>query len=469
MVNDELSAEPTVARGRFFCAETTENGVPNRAASGFKPLRQGDTGNEMFRKRGSIQMNLAEMLCYADIDQLTRIARNYECDGGSHSKNELIQSILAAIKRKESLESRMNQMSGDELRFLNSLLFENRTAYSMEELKAQAAGASVSSLTIPVQGAAGNAAAESVVLPVQPKAGTKKSGKRGKSRSRANPQPSQEQEDPSADPIRQTIVRFKHYGWLFNGFSHQTRYLYHVPDDIKRSLQEALERKFLPLLEVREEPPVYRDEGSLLIEDLETFVRFVRDHDVQLAADGAMYKRQLLQLLGLMSVHEDAPDKADGWRFGYGRKFPVYPDRFSFLYDYAYREGLVQELPDRLIVTEAGRNAAGGHHAASLAGAYRFWLRLYKIPIPNLAVLAHWIARLCTEWTTAESVYAILRPLIRPYYFDQEIDVFRKRILSIMMHLGLIRSGVTDDGELAVRSSPLGKAIVLGAKPQADR
>lgn len=418
-----------------------------------------------------IPLNLSEMLCYADIDQLTRIAQNYECAGGSHSKNELIQSILAAINRKDSLESRMNQMNGDELRFLNSLLFENRTAYSMEELKAQAANASVSSLTIPLLGAGNNvSAAQSPISPVQTvAAAAKKPGKRGKSGSRAKPDSSKEQAEPTADPIRQTIVRFKHYGWLFNGFSQQTRYLYQVPDDVKRSLQEALERKFLPLLVVRDEPPVYRDEGSLLIEDLETFVRFVRDHDVQLAADGAIYKRQLLQLLALMSVHEEAPDKADGWRFGYGRKFPDYPDRFSFLYDYAYREGLVQEHPDRLNVTEAGRNAADGHHAVDLAGAYRFWLRLYKIPIPNLAVLAHWIARLCTEWTTAESLYVILRPLIRSYYFDKEIDVFHKRILNIMMHLGLIRSGIADSGETVIQASPLGKAIVLDTKPPIGR
>lgn len=418
-------------------------------------------------------MNLAEMLCYADIDQLTRIARNYECDGGSHSKNELIQSILAAIKRKDSLETRMSRMSGDEMRFLNSLLFENRTAYSMEELKAQAANTSVSGLTISVQGAAnpaGPSPATSAAVMTAPSADpAQKPRKRGKSRSRANAEPSQEQAGPPADPVRQTIARFTQYGWLFNGFSHQTRYLYQVPDDVKRSLQESLERQFRPRLEVREEPPVYRDEGSLLVEDLETFARFVRDHDVQLAADGAMYKRQLVQLLTLLAVQEEAPEKSDGWRFGYGRRFPDYPDRFSLLYDYAYREEWIQENPDRLILSETGRSAAEGRHAVDLAGVYRFWLRLYKIPIPNLAVLAHWIARLCEPWTTVDSLYAILQPLIRPYYFDRENDIFRKRVLNIMMHLGLIRSGITEEGETVVQSTPIARSIVLGRKPPSER
>src|SRR5690348_3272925 len=86
-------------------------------------------------------MNLADMLCYADIVQLTRIAETYDCRCSGHSKNELIQSILTAVHRRESLELRVGEMSEDDMRFLNSLLFESRTAYSLEELTARAFGA----------------------------------------------------------------------------------------------------------------------------------------------------------------------------------------------------------------------------------------------------------------------------------------------------------------------------------------
>jgi hypothetical protein len=394
-------------------------------------------------------MNLADMLCYADIDQLTRIAQTYDCSCSSHSKNELIQSILTAVQRRDSLESRVEEMSEDDLRFLNSLLFENRNAYSLEELKARAIGTaaklSQENRMVPAAGAPVTTAAAPV--------------KKERSRKKKTPAPI-EPAGPE-DMARQTIARFKRFGWLFNGFSHQTRYLYQVPDDMRRRLTEALERKFRFDLQERDEPPVYRDERNLLPVDLCVFLRFVRDHDVPLTGDGVMYKRQLGQLLELMSVQEQIPGKG-GWRFGYGRRFLDYPDRFSLLYDFAFYERLIRENPDRLIVTEEGLNAADGQARMDPVTLYRFWLRLYKGPIPNLAALVQWISRLCAGWTTTSSLYDIFRPLIRSYYYDSEKDVLERRVLTMMMHLGLISWGESSSGESVVRMTPQGRAVVSG-------
>jgi hypothetical protein len=394
-------------------------------------------------------MNLADMLCYADIDQLTRIAQTYDCSCGSHSKNELIQSILTAIHRRDSLESRVEEMSGDDLRFLHSLLFENRMVYSLEELKARAAGANGSAVLSPKT--------DPPAVPLPTSAGSDAKGKR----SRKKPSvPSAEPPSPE-DTARQTIARFKRNGWLFNGFSHQTRYLYQVPEDVKRQLSDSLERKFRLRLEEREEPPVYRDERGLLAADAAVFLRFARDHDVPLTTEGTLYKRQLSQVLDLMSVMEEAPGRA-GWRFGYGRRFRDYPDRFSLLYDFIYYEELIRENPDRLIVTQEGMDAAGGERQIDPARLYRFWLRLYKGPIPNLPALVQWISRLGSSWATVESLFRILQPLIRSYYYDQERDVLERRILTMMMHLGLLRWGETAAGEAVVRMTPQGRALVAG-------
>jgi hypothetical protein len=393
-------------------------------------------------------MNLADMLCYADIDQLTRIAQTYDCSCSSHSKNELIQSILTAVQRRESLETRVEEMSGDDLRFLNSLLFENRSAYSLEELKARAVG--TAALLIRTE----PAAPAPPVVEAAP-------AKRGRSRKKQAVAAAAAEPLGPDDITRQTISRFKRFGWLFNGFSQQTRYLYQVPDDVKRRLCETLERKFRTALNEREEPAVYRDERNLLSGDLAAFVRFARDHDIPLTGDGVLYKRQLGQILELMSVPEAIPGRG-GWRFGYGRRFPDYPDRFSLLYDFAYYERLIRENPDRLIVTEEGLNAADGQTRLDPARLYRFWLRLYKGPIPNLAALVQWISRLCGEWTTTASLFEILRPLIRSYYYDTEKDVLDRRVLTMMMHLGLLSWGETASGEPVVRMTPQGRAVVSG-------
>ena len=45
-------------------------------------------------------MNLADMLTYADIGQLSNIANHYDCDAKRNSKHELIQSILSKLGRR---------------------------------------------------------------------------------------------------------------------------------------------------------------------------------------------------------------------------------------------------------------------------------------------------------------------------------------------------------------------------------
>lgn len=83
-------------------------------------------------------MNLSDMLGCADIGQLSRIASVYQCECNSNSKNELIQSILGAVSRNDVFEQQISSMAIEDLRFLNSLLFETRDAFSLEELLARA-------------------------------------------------------------------------------------------------------------------------------------------------------------------------------------------------------------------------------------------------------------------------------------------------------------------------------------------
>src|SRR5690554_6862625 len=84
-----------------------------------------------------MEMNLSDMLSYADIEQLSSIANHYQCVCNSNSKNELIQSILFAINNREVSEQLIESSSLEDLRFLNSLLFDQRNLFSLEELIAR--------------------------------------------------------------------------------------------------------------------------------------------------------------------------------------------------------------------------------------------------------------------------------------------------------------------------------------------
>ncbi len=359
-------------------------------------------------------MNLADMLSYADIHQLSRIAGAYNCECNGHSKNELIQSILSTVGRRDIFDRQIGELSTRDIRFLNSLLFDQRGSFSLEELVAR----------------------------VQQSRFEK------------------EETDEAWNP-RDTITRFKQLGWLFNGHSQQTKYLFQVPADLKRRFVAALTKRFGQQLVAAEEPPVYRDEQKLILDDIASFLLFLRDQEVMLTSDNAMYKRSLQQVLDRMAVREEPVGKT-AWRFGYGRMFREYPNRFSFIYDYCYYNDLVTEHHQVLALTEQGlaRVSEGGKEDP--VQVYRFWLRLYKSPIPHLQSIAQWLNRLCKDWVTFDSVKRVLEPLIRPFYYDTPDSILEQRIVQMMMHLGLLRIGEEERHGRVIQVTKLGSSIIEG-------
>jgi len=223
----------------------------------------------------------------------------------------------------------------------------------------------------------------------------------------------------------------------------------------------VLEKRYRACLILKDEPPAYRDERSLLVEDIVHFLRYVRDNELPLTSDGVLYKRQIAQALELLSVREELPARG-GWRFGYGRRFRDYPDRFSLLYDFVYYEGYIAEEEERLTITAKGRNIADNLAKLDPSNLYRFWLRAYKGPITNLTTLVQWVMRLSVDWVTVDSLYQTLLPLVRSYYYDTQRDIVERRILIMLMHLGILRWGETAEGEYVVRITPQGKMFISG-------
>jgi hypothetical protein len=359
-------------------------------------------------------MNLADMLSYADIHELSRIARTYECECNGHSKNELIQSILSTVGRRDVFEERVESLSLEDIRFLNSLLFDSRSSFSLEELVAR----------------------------VQQTKFVKN-------------------EDEGWNP-RDMITRFKQLGWLFNGYSQQTKYLFQVPNDLKKRFCDVLAKKFQMRLEtLPHDPGVYRDEQRLIADDISHFLHYVNGNDVALAADNSMYKRTLGQILDRLSVREEQVGKT-AFRFGYGRMFKEYPNRFSLIYDYCYFNGLIAEGNQMLTLTEAGKERLENGKREDLTAIYRFWLRLYKNPIPNVQSIVQWVDRLARTWVTAASLAEVLCPLVRPFYYDTSESIFEQRILQMMMHLGLLRIGEDESVGQVVQMTKLGSSVIQG-------
>lgn len=359
-------------------------------------------------------MNLTEMLSYADIYDLNRIAKNYACECNGNSKNELIQSILIAINQRDTFEQQMNALSIEDIRLLNFLVFHQKGAYSLEDLMARVRQ-------------------------------TKFDAK----------------EDLKWNP-RDVISRFKQRGWLFNGHAQQTKYLFHLPLDLKRKIINALSIKFSGQLDyMTENPNVYRDEQGLLVDDILEFLKFVGQNELQLSTDGFLYKRSLQLILDNFTVQEDGLTKM-AWRFGYGRKFKEYPSRFSFIYDYCYFHELILEQGDRLTLSELGREQIRSNQRADLLQVYRFWIKLYKGAIPNIQVLVQWFDRLGKEWVSISSLGKVLCPLIKPYYYDTAESIYKQRMILMLVHLGLVRIGEDVTLGPVLQVSKLGSSLIQG-------
>lgn len=379
-------------------------------------------------------MNLSDMLGYADIQQLSRIADVYRCECNGHSKNELIQSILTTVSRNDVFEAQVGNMKLEDIRFLNSLLFEARNSFSLEELIAR-----VQQSRFGLEGSQ-----DQEPQPQKTK------------RSKKKTEPELKQTSP-----RDLIVKFKHQGWLFNGFSGPSRYLFQVPSDLKARFRDTLHRKFAAELQYVDEPPVYRDEQQLMQDDIAQLLHYAYHNEVQLTADGSMYKRYSLQLLDRFGVREELPGKG-GWRFGYGYHFNDYPNRMSLIYDYCRYSKYIEEH-QTLVVTAAGQQRIIAKPHGETEDLYRYWLKVYKGPVANLLSLVHWIRALAEEWVTVQSLRGVLVPFIKPYYYDDADTIFEQRVVMMMIHLGLLRLGEHPEFGAVVRMTKAGRAIVSGA------
>ncbi|MFD3258870.1 hypothetical protein ACE3MQ_09695 [Paenibacillus lentus] len=356
-------------------------------------------------------MDLADMLTFADIGQLSRIASHYQCECNGNSKRDLIQSILQTIGRREFIEQHVEQLSLEDLRFLNMLLFDGRRQFSLEELIACA------------------------------------------QQSRFT-QDAKERESP-----RDVITRFRQRGWLFNGSTASTKYLFEVPEDLKRRFKEALETRFKSSVKKADsEPTVYREEYDLLPKDLRELLDYVYHHEIPLNAEGIMYRRNQMQLMEKLHIAE--PLVGRGWRFGYGRRFKDYPSRLALLYDYAYHMKWIREEGGLLTLTANGSSYLAENKQEPMIQFVSFWLRLYKGPIPNLLSLMYWIERCSAEWVTAASLFGRMELLIKPFFYDTPESIFEERILRMMLHLGMLRIGEDDTRERFVQTTPFGKHCV---------
>lgn len=341
-------------------------------------------------------MRVADWLTYTDLEHLRRLQDYYDEQTrvDLHSKHELIRLLLRRLSDEKQLGRIYDRSSAEEKAFLELLLFDEATTFTLEELMAKASLAQANKDCAP----------------------------------------------------RKLLVQVLKKGWLFPGYSADTRDLYYVPSDLRERLLKLIIEPVLP--EPRLRPPtVYRNEEGQLVNDLVIFLQFLQKDLVRLTQDGAIYKQQQKRLFQSMVILEE-PITGKGPRFGFGRSYHLYPDRFALLYDYAYYQGYFsEESQQSLRLTPKGEGKIRETTLKDGEQLYQFWIRLYRRPIPQLPVILRWISIFADiGWSRLNIVYKIVRRWLAPYYYESQESLFQ-RVIQMLLHLGVIQVGSVGDDQ----------------------
>lgn len=353
-------------------------------------------------------MNLDEMLIYADIDQINKIAENYYCQCDRHSKKDLIQTIIYTIFNKETLEKLIFQLDDIHFTYIQLLYLDSRNQYTIEDLLAK-----------------GKQAIDLHKAAIKP---------------------------------RELVLSALKKGWVFHGVGKKHLLVYLVPQDFKKEILQSISNKLESTLRLLNNINFYRDEKKLLISDLATFLNFVSNEEVILTGNGSIYKR--LQNALFKSFHvEEEPIKKTAWRFGYGRRYNDYPDRFSLIYDFAYYNKFIRENEHGFLrTTQTGEHWNPKDSLQDEFKLYQFWIRLYKFSIPFLQVIVKLIDLTSfPNWVELEKLENLILFWINDHYYEKKEQIFRERIIKMLLHLGVIQISVenektyvqvTDEGHL---------------------
>ncbi|MBX6352863.1 MAG: helicase-associated domain-containing protein [Thermoflavifilum sp.] len=348
-------------------------------------------------------MKLAECLNTADITTLRRIADHYGLPGSRHSKLALLQEILFAFRSRPFLDAQVSAWHQRREQALIRLCLDPRSAFSAEELQGLFRASGLS-------------------------------------------------EDSIGDCVSE--------GWLFPTTRFRGRLQYCIPEELKQRLRACVIGHFAQQVVTSDEGPVvFQDEEHALARDLDVLLEYTAHHDVRLTVDGAMYKRNLQQLLELLEIRE-APLEG-GWRFGYGRRFHDYPDRLALIYDFAYAQRYIEERDDgRLAVTDEAAEWMRLGAVEKQRALFKFYVSLYRRPILRLPQIIQLLAHVGTRWTESASMLQALGPLVNAYYYDTREQVWNSRILKMMLHLGLIRRGHDETGRDWFQITKLGQQLI---------
>ncbi|CAB3393022.1 helicase-associated domain-containing protein [Kyrpidia spormannii] len=358
-------------------------------------------------------MRLTECLNESDVRALQRIAAHYEEDFHSSSKMSLIQGIVAGMGRRTEICRRIEDFPPLMKDVVVALACE-REVWSAEDLRALV----------------GRVFGQGVEW-------------------------------------REVADRVMERGWMFPLRSSRSQVLYHLPDEVRDGVRQWLREKSREGAEHVPEPLVWKDESLAIVRDTAVFLAYVGRREPELTGEGVLYRRHQQQIFQLMEIREE-PLAPVTWRFGYGRRFYDYPDRFAMIYDFCYAKGYVEEGPERLALGARAREWLARSDGEKWKEMFSFWRHLYRRAIPELPMALIWLSEACAQgWVREDRLDALLVPYVQGYYYEDAETVKHRRIYAMLVHFGLLQCGTGEDGGRVYRRSEMaGGPWTVGDEPR---
>ncbi|WP_027417507.1 hypothetical protein [Aneurinibacillus terranovensis] len=354
-------------------------------------------------------MKLSETLGIVDIKQLNQLASTYRCECNLNSKHELIQSLFVKLTRRSFYGEQFQRLSPKEKRFLLQLISDPKSTYSKSALYVKARCAC-------------------------------------------------ERGQTDRTLIDQALAN----GWLYRVNLQTESYVF--PEDVRAGWRRCLLEQGREAVEpMPDAPELYRDDTFILAGDLYILLTHLKENSLPLSKTGTLYRNHLVNIMKRFAVQEALPEKHE-WRFGYGRRFRDYPDRFGLLYDFAYQQDLIEENAVLgLILTEKGSMSIHPDKwnvqevAQSLV---TYWRKTFGKSISALDGLCILTGGICTEWTDEKMLADYLSDWVTSFYYDTPVEIIKRRVLGMMVHTGLLRKGVSGESNTVYRFTVWGKSIL---------
>lgn len=213
---------------------------------------------------------------------------------------------------------------------------------------------------------------------------------------------------------------------------------YLVPTQVKKELRRSIKMR------IEEEALILPNDSNTqseitIVNDLFVLIDYIVEKPLSLTKAGVLYKKDFQEIMKQFSYKEVLPKEQ--WRFGYGRRFAQYPDRFSLIYDFCFHKGWIVENDSTLTATMRVEELYEMRLQELVKSIVTYWHKLYRRAFPTVGLLYELLLDSLNEGEgfEVEFLVSLFSPFVKEYFFDTKEDIIIKRFLNMLMYLDIVK------------------------------